>query len=74
MNRRRFLQSSGALAAAAALPASARVLGAYERLRIAVVGVSRAYGAPKNPGRGATVAIGLVQQAGAEVAAVCDVD
>jgi predicted dehydrogenase len=72
MTRRTFVgMAAGGLAA---LPASARTLGANEKIRVGVMGVSRAYGAPKNPGRGAALAIGLAQQPGCEVAYVCDVD
>jgi len=74
LSRRAFLQSTGAAAAAAALPASARALGANERVRVGVMGVSRAYGNPKNPGRGSTLAHGVARLPGAEVAYVCDVD
>ena len=69
MNRRRFLEAgaTGALAAAAALrpaPASARVLGANDRVRIGVIGTGRQ-------------ALGLIRGhqalADVEIAALCDV-
>jgi predicted dehydrogenase len=63
LNRREFLASS----------AATLVMGANDRLRVAVMGVSRS-NSGRSPGRGAALAIGLAGIAGAEVAAVCDVD
>lgn len=75
VSRRGFLAASTAAAASMAFdrPASARILGANERLRIGVMGTSRS-NSGKNPGQGATLAINAAQLPGAEVAAVCDVD
>src|SRR5437667_81322 len=70
MNRRTFLGSAAALGLAPSL----RAFGANEKIVVGVMGVSRAYGAPTKPGRGAGLANGLAELAGCEVAYVCDVD
>src|SRR5688572_335063 len=66
LTRRGFMAASTALAAS-------RVFGANERIRIGVMGTSRS-NSGRNPGQGATLAINAAQLAGAEVAAICDVD
>jgi predicted dehydrogenase len=72
MNRREFLGTTAAAGLAAGL--GARAQGANEKLVVGVMGVSRAYGAPKKPGRGSELAMGFARQANCEVAYVCDVD
>ncbi len=69
IDRRGFLGLAAGLAGSAALARSPN-----EKIVLGVMGTSRAYGAPKNPGRGAGLAIGLAGLPGAEVAYVCDVD
>src|SRR5262245_13006094 len=66
MNRRTFL---GVAAGAVALGAA----GANDRIVVGVMGTSRS-NSGRNPGRGATLAMGLAALPGAEVAYVCDVD
>jgi predicted dehydrogenase len=73
MSRRTFLGAAAGAGWALGWGASA-ARGANEKIVVAIVGASRAYGAPKNPGRGATLALGVAQLPGAEVAYVCDVD
>jgi predicted dehydrogenase len=74
LSRRGFLATSAAAASLAFdRPASARVMGANERVRVAAIGTSRS-NSGKNPGQGATLAINTAQLQGAEVAVVCDVD
>jgi predicted dehydrogenase len=74
LTRRGFLAASTAAASLAFdRPASARIMGANDRLRVAAIGTSRS-NSGKNPGQGATLAINTAQLQGAEVAAVCDVD
>jgi predicted dehydrogenase len=70
MNRRSFL---GLAAGAGAMAAGARAYGANDRIVVAVMGTSRS-NSGRNPGRGATLAIGMAGLPGAEVATVCDVD
>ena len=70
MNRRDFL---GLAAGAGVMAAGARAYGANDRIVVAVMGTSRS-NSGRNPGRGATLAIGMAGLPGAEVAYVCDVD
>ncbi len=69
MDRRTFLGSAAALGLAPSL----RAQGANEKLVVGVMGCSRS-NSGKNPGRGASLAIGMAQLPGVEVAVVCDVD
>ncbi len=70
MHRRTFLSLA---AGAGAMAAGARAYGANDRIVVAVMGASRS-NSGRNPGRGATLAIGMAGLPGAEVAYVCDVD
>jgi predicted dehydrogenase len=73
IDRRTFLGQATAAGLAMGLGPSLRAHGANEKIVVGVMGCSRS-NSGKNPGRGSSLAIGMAQQAGAEVAYVCDVD
>jgi predicted dehydrogenase len=65
VNRRVFLASAGAGAAALAVPGHARAVGASDRLRVAVIGIR---------GRGGDHISAYCDRSDIELAALCDVD
>src|SRR5215471_619547 len=67
MDRRKFLKTTGEVVSvgAAALALGGRVLGANERVRVAICGTR---------GRGKDHIRGFAKVPGAEIAALCDVD
>ncbi len=65
MQRRRFLQTSAALAASAAMPGSLKSAQAMDKVRVAIVGVA---------GQGAYNTTEIVRSDLAEIVALCDVD
>jgi predicted dehydrogenase len=73
IDRRTFLGRTAAAGLALGVAPSLRAQGANEKIVVGVMGCSRS-NSGKNPGRGSSLAIGMAQLPGAEVAYVCDVD
>jgi len=76
-DRREFLKRGTAVAAGLTALGPATLASGKdapsERVRVGVMGTSRS-NQRKNPGRGATLAMGMARLPGAEIAYVCDVD